>query len=90
MSFKNKKSQGMSINVVIIAVLGLVVLVVLAAIFTGRVKLFSSGLDRCTGSCEKNNEDCSAKNGVVIPKKICPKNDDKTEKVCCVIIADKT
>ncbi len=36
-----KKAQGMSLKVVIIAALALIVLVVLALIFTGKVKFFS-------------------------------------------------
>ena len=40
----NKKGQGISINVVIIAVLALIVLVVLAVIFTGRIAIFDKGV----------------------------------------------
>ncbi len=43
-----KKAQGMSVNVIIIAVLALLVLVVLAFIFTGKIGQFS----RTTGDCE--------------------------------------
>ena len=40
----NTKGQGISINVVIIAVLALIVLVVLAVIFTGRIAIFDRGV----------------------------------------------
>jgi len=40
----NKKSQGLSINVIIIVAIALIVLVVLIAIFTGRLGTFTSGL----------------------------------------------
>jgi len=40
----NKKAQGISINVIIIAAIALAVLVVLFAIFTGRIGLFSRGV----------------------------------------------
>jgi len=46
-----KKAQGMSINVIIIAAIGLAVLVVLFAIFTGRLNIFSLGISK-TASCE--------------------------------------
>ncbi len=60
----NKKAQGMSIKVVIIAVLALIVMIVLVMIFTGKIKVFSSGAsdtsDQFTGNkCElpgTNNE----------------------------------
>ena len=51
----NKKSQGMPLNVIIIAVLGLIVLVVLAAMFVNKSKDFSSGLGSCSakqGTCQ--------------------------------------
>ena len=60
----NKKAQGMSLNV-IIAALGLLVLVVLAIIFTGRTGLFVRESDKCAtkygnaGSCVATETDCS-------------------------------
>jgi len=39
-----KKAQGMSLNVIVIAALALIVLVVLVAIFTGRMGLFTQSL----------------------------------------------
>ena len=44
----NKKAQGISLNVIIIAAIGLVVLVLLVAIFTGRINIFGQNL--ITGS----------------------------------------
>ena len=50
----NKKSQGLSINMIIIAAIALVVLIVLWAIFTGRMGQFNIGVKdvesniRCT------------------------------------------
>ncbi len=55
-----KKAQGISLNVIIVAAIALLVLVVLAFIFTGRIALFSKGLADCDevagASCEY---DCS-------------------------------
>ena len=50
----NKKAQGISINVIIIAAIALAVLVILFAIFTGRLGKFSKGLE----SCENLGGDC--------------------------------
>ncbi|MBU90385.1 hypothetical protein CMO94_02485 [Candidatus Woesearchaeota archaeon] len=44
----NKKSQGMSVNVIIIAAIALIVLVVLVAIFTGRLGVFTKGVKGAT------------------------------------------
>ncbi len=49
-----KKSQGLSINVIIIVAIALIVLVVLIAIFTGRLGNFVGGLGQtvnCANSC---------------------------------------
>jgi hypothetical protein len=51
----NKKAQGISINTIIIAAIALIVLVVLVAIFTGRLGGFSLGVANCEdkgGTCE--------------------------------------
>ncbi|MEK6943186.1 MAG: hypothetical protein AABX00_03940 [Nanoarchaeota archaeon] len=53
-----KKAQGISINVIIIAAIALAVLVVLFAIFTGRIGGFSKGVsetDTCAQKCSALN-----------------------------------
>lgn len=40
----NKKGQGLSLNVIIIAALALIVLVVLIMVFTGRIGIFERGV----------------------------------------------
>lgn len=40
----NKKAQSLSLNTIIVAALALIVLVVIVAIFTGRLGLFQKGL----------------------------------------------
>ena len=47
-----KKAQGISINTVIIAAIGLAVLVVLFLVFTGRFKLFSAGVKDSSLTCQ--------------------------------------
>jgi len=54
----NKKGQSISINTIIIAAIALAVLVVLFAIFTGRLNLFSIGIqqtDTCQQKCSSLN-----------------------------------
>ena len=54
----NKKGQGISINTIIIAAIGLAVLVVLFAIFTGRLGIFTKGVqetDTCLQKCASLN-----------------------------------
>ena len=57
--FNNLKSQGLSLNTIIIAAIVLIVLIVLWAIFTGRIGLFSEELQECKGTCELK-KDCLA------------------------------
>ncbi len=50
-----KKGQGLPLNVIIIAAIVLIVLVVLWAIFTGRMGKFSTGLvkaEKCEPACK--------------------------------------
>ncbi|MBI4738633.1 hypothetical protein HY772_03590 [Candidatus Woesearchaeota archaeon] len=76
-SLISKKAQGMSLNVVIIAVIALIVLVVLAIIFAGKVKFFGgqtqSTAVQYTGQkcqipgvnaeCSSDEADCQKKGG---------------------------
>jgi Sec-independent protein translocase protein TatA len=51
----NSKSQGISINTIIIAAIALIVLVVLVMIFTGRMGTFGVGIDKTTGAAMSCN-----------------------------------
>lgn len=56
----NKKSQGLSVNVIIIVAIALIVLVVLITIFTGRMGSFVGGVGKsasCANSCVAFNMD---------------------------------
>ena len=44
-SSQSRKAQGLSINTIIIAALGLAVLVILFAVFTGRIGIFGKNID---------------------------------------------
>jgi hypothetical protein len=50
----NKKAQGISMNVIIIAAIALLVLVILSVIFIGRMGSFGQQ----TGSCESQGGTC--------------------------------
>jgi hypothetical protein len=81
MTFKSKKAQGMSINVLIIAALGLVVFIILASVFVSKTKKLSSDLDDCRsklGSCI-SKENCQTQGGSEAPGTSC-----KSPEVCCV------
>jgi hypothetical protein len=47
----DKKAQGLPITTIIIAILGLVVLVILFAITTGRLAIFGRATAECPGVC---------------------------------------
>jgi len=52
----NKKGDGLTLNVIIIAALGLLVLVILAVIFTGRAGMFRVESGKCDvygGTCQR-------------------------------------
>ena len=49
--FEKRKAQGLSITTIIVAVIGLIILVVIIAILTGRMGIFSAGLESAA-SCE--------------------------------------
>ena len=60
----DKKSQGISINTIIIAAIALIVLVVLIAIFTGKIGGFTAGVtDTSELSCDKKCKSIGFKSG---------------------------
>jgi len=83
---KRKRAQSISINTIIIAALALVVLIVLIAIFTGRVRIFSENLQSCTakqGKCEPYSGElakCPSSSQALITNTDC----DKKNQICCV------
>lgn len=79
----NKKSQGLSINMIIIAAIGLIVLVILLAIFTGRINIFNKDF---LGTCQEQGGICSQKgecNNPDFPRKVfakgCPNYERNNE-----------
>jgi len=53
---RNLKSQGLPINIIIIAAIGLVVLVVVLAIFSGRMGILSKSI---AGTCDEQGGKCA-------------------------------
>lgn len=86
-----RKAQGMSLNVIIIAALGLLVLVVLAIIFTGRTGVFVREVEKCAGTCVELREDCIGPYSKIVTQACDLDGDGKwTTKVedgyCCVTV----
>lgn len=50
-----KKGQGLPISTIIIAALGILVLVVIGAIFGGQIGKFGKAASECPGRCYKAN-----------------------------------
>ena len=76
----DKKGQGLSLNVIIIAVIALLVLVVLAVLFTKGIIDFGEGKSDCvanTGTCQLTCEEGQATH----PKATCTESE-----VCCISI----
>lgn len=89
---KKRNAQGLSITTIIIAVIGLVVIVVLIAVFTGRLAWFGQGLDKsqtcenvCTSIAKKTDTTLTASGCVDAPgRRISGTfSDVPTNKVCC-------
>ena len=88
----NKKGQSISINTIIVAAIGLAVLVVLFLIFTGRLGIFTKGIEdtaSCQNSCKAlgmskdqadDKERCDEKAGTYVAGKY----SDATGVCCCI------
>ena len=78
---KRKKAQGLSLTTIVVAALAILVLVVLAVIFTGRIGKFT-----------KEAESCNAKGGRCIAAADCGEDSEimeiyscrDTEVKCCI------
>jgi len=72
-----KKAQGISINVIVIAAIALAVLVVLFAIFTGKLGVFSREVDK-TDNCVARCTAIGKENGanLLVEGSQCPSGED--------------
>lgn len=86
MIFENKKAQGISINVIIIAAIALLVLVVLSIIFVGRLGIFGEKAAACEtvgGTCYVT---CPTGTTEYTAGAKCPDADGVTQK-CCIAVS---
>ena len=57
--YRMKRAQGLSLNVIVVAVISLVVLIVLIVIFTGKIGVFGENIKECSskgGKCIEKND----------------------------------
>ena len=82
-----KKAQGISLNAIIIATLALLVLVVLAMVFTGRIGIFTKEAKSCDtlgrgALCVSDDSECVGAEQKIMRRNSCP---DEMP-VCCLSI----
>ena len=81
---KMRKGQGLSLQTVIVAALVLLVLIILIAIFTGRMSLFGQSASECEtkgGICQKPiNDDVRCGPGMV---ELTGSDCKEKDKICC-------
>lgn len=85
---QSKKSQGLPINVIIIAAIGLIVLIVILAIFSDKLRFLSKNI---AGTCQDEGGKCALKCDENFPRRVIAKGCDKTGNVnlneegpCCL------
>ena len=87
MNALKKRAQGMSLNVIIIAAIGLLVLVILAVIFIGRIGTTARTVDACKGSCVDSADICQGQYQKVTSDPCFGADKKQTEQVCCISVA---
>lgn len=71
-----RKAQGLPITTIIIAILGIAVLVILFAILTGRLTIFSAVVSECPGVCGTLDlKAASVKQGVLAARESCEEDE---------------
>ncbi len=87
-----KKAEGLSLSVIVIAVVCLIVLVILTLIFTGRINMFNQGIDECQGTCMKTADECGNVGGQATYKPKCALNAQRVQDTtyCCMNIPAKS
>jgi ABC-type cobalt transport system substrate-binding protein len=82
-NLNSKKAQGLSLQTIIIAALVIIVLVVMIAIFTGKIGDYRRSLDTCSSSITSSTEgSCPATHPIAIPLK-------GSKEFCCITIDPK-
>ncbi|MCF7861149.1 hypothetical protein K9M79_02800 [Candidatus Woesearchaeota archaeon] len=84
-----KKGQGLSMTYIILAAIGLIVFVVILAIFSGGIFDMDTKMDKCPnngGNCVAKGS-CSTNGGAVLSNIECPNSDGSAadpNQECCV------
>lgn len=81
-----KRAQGISINVIVIAAIALLVLVVLAVVFLGKIGGFTSGASDCEnkgGSCVVGS--CPGST-ITYNNLQCPNTASGASQTCCLAV----
>ncbi|MBI5398114.1 hypothetical protein HZB03_01500 [Candidatus Woesearchaeota archaeon] len=84
---QQKKAQGMSLNIIIIAAIGLLVLVILAVIFIGRIGTTTKAVDACKGTCVDSSDDCAGQYKKTTNDPCFGPDNKPTNQVCCITVA---
>ena len=67
----DKRAQGLPITTIIVAILGLVVLVILFAITTGRLAIFGRVTAECAGTCIGEYTGPGDAKQLITPDRVC-------------------
>jgi len=82
----NKRAQGLSLNMVIVAAIALIILVIIVAIFTGNLGRFGVGVSACSTKSGVCKESCVEGETAIIAK--CPENgQDESLTKCCIVVS---
>ena len=85
----NKKAQGMSMNIIVVAAIALIILVVLIVIFVGRTGKFAGSIEECKGSCVSSIDQCQGDYQRIDRLGKCLMSDgepDPTNTHCCITV----
>jgi hypothetical protein len=86
----DKKGQGISLNVIIIAAIALLVLVILSVIFMGRMGVFGEKSKDCQtqgGKCAAVNSNCGEGDTADYPTPYSAWDCPNTGETCCIKIS---
>jgi len=87
-----KKSQSMSISLIVVAVIALLVLVILSYIFVGKISQTRKGMDKCENAGGQCKALCGANERSMTEKECNNDGDDEpnegalTDGICCISI----
>jgi len=74
---RKRDAQGLSMNIIVLAVIGLIVLVVLIGILTGKLTFYTSGVNELT-TCESTCKNIGYKSSNIFSEEGCTINGGKS------------